>query len=136
MGSPIRKFPGQRLLGTSPRLIAPCNVLHRKQCQGIHRALLCTTETRNCVSCIFKDANLQFSLRILTVAKIFAICFITLIGSIVMITYREYLSARSLCNIFLLCRLRSKSGKSFVIKKEPLQRFKTLIMFYPLGYLE
>ena len=29
MGSPIRKFPGQRLLGTSPKLIAPCNVLHR-----------------------------------------------------------------------------------------------------------
>ncbi len=29
LGSPIRKFPGQRLLGTSPKLIAPCNVLHR-----------------------------------------------------------------------------------------------------------
>ena len=30
MGSPIRTFPGQRLLGTSPRLFAPCNVLHRR----------------------------------------------------------------------------------------------------------
>ncbi len=29
LGFPIRKSPDQRLLGTSPELIAPCNVLHR-----------------------------------------------------------------------------------------------------------
>ena len=29
MGSPIRRFPGHRLLSTSPRLIAACYVLHR-----------------------------------------------------------------------------------------------------------
>lgn len=50
LGSPIRKFPGQRLLGTSPKLIAPCNVLHRLLVSRhpSYALILYTAKTQNC----------------------------------------------------------------------------------------
>ncbi len=62
LGSPIRKFPDQRLLGTSPRLIAPCYVLHRPiMSRHSPCALLHTTKTQNCAS-FFVTYNLLDSL--------------------------------------------------------------------------
>ena len=42
VGSPIRTPPDQSLLTNSPRLIAGSHVLHRFDCQGIHRTPLTT----------------------------------------------------------------------------------------------
>ena len=50
LGSPIRTFPGQRLLGTSPRLFAPCTVLHRLLVSRHppYALQVRTTKTHNC----------------------------------------------------------------------------------------
>ena len=70
-GSPIRKSPGQRLLATSPKLIADCYVLHR---QNVSRhppyALeLSTTKTHNCFRRLFCLLTL-FAIVFITFAKL------------------------------------------------------------------
>lgn len=50
LGSPIRTSPDQSLLGSSPRLIAPCDVLHRYivSRHPPYALIWRTTKTQNC----------------------------------------------------------------------------------------
>jgi hypothetical protein len=41
-GLPHSEISGSSLVGSSPKLIAACYVLHRLSCQGIHHVLFCT----------------------------------------------------------------------------------------------
>ena len=65
MGSPIRKSPDQSLLGSSPRLIAPCDVLLRwiVSRHPPYALILRTKKTHNCalpLLCLTERILMQF----------------------------------------------------------------------------